>query len=1077
MKRIIILGLLVNLSLFSAQSNDWENPEIIGINKLLPRATAMVYPDIKSALHSPREGSSFYKSLNGVWKFNWVEKPADRPADFYRNDFDASGWDEITVPSNWQLQGYGTPIYLNHPYPFIKNPPYIQDHFNPVGSYRKEFLFPSQWNGRRIILHFDGVESAFYLWINGRKAGYSQGSRTPAEFDITPYLKDGRNLIAAEVYRWSDGSYLECQDFWRLSGIFRDVYLYAAPKMHIRDFEVITDLDENYRDAVLTVKARIENHSEDGASPELEIFLLDAAMEPVGNQPFYKQKSPLISTGEENLITADFSVSSPLKWSAETPNLYHLLMTLRNRAGQILEVQTCRVGFREVEIRGGQLLVNGKPVLLKGVNRHEHDPVTGHYVSTESMLKDIKLMKQFNINAVRTSHYPDHPTWYDLCDQYGIYLIDEANIESHGMGYHPDVTLGNNPEWKKAHLDRIQRMVERDKNHPSVIIWSMGNEAGDGVNFEAASEWIHQRDPSRPVHYERAERRPHVDIVSPMYMRIEGLKEYASEPRTRPLILCEYAHAMGNSVGNLQDYWDVIEAEPQLQGGFIWDWVDQALLKTTSDGREFFAYGGDFGDNWNDGNFLCNGLVQPDRRPNPHYFEVKKVYQYVKVKPLDTASGLFQAHNKHNFINLDYLNISWEMTEDGHTVQEGQVDPIDLPAGGKTELNIPFQKPDPKPGCEYMLKVSFSLKDQARWASRGTVMAWDQFELPFQAEIDSEVDLNALPALEIEEGEQAVAIHGESFEIRIGRESGALESFVFQADPLITRPLLPNFWRAPTDNDEGNSMPARQSAWKTAGFDRVVTDVIVEQTSPAQAAVIVKTKLPPGGSSQIITYTVYGNGDILVDNAFETAMDLPDLPRFGMQMGIPGRFRTMTWYGRGPHESYWDRKTSAAVGLYSGPVSSFIHPYIRPQEVGNRTDVRWGAWTDNEGKGLLVTGRPLLNISAWPFTMMDLERAEHTFELPFRRDLTVNIDFRQMGVGGDNSWGARPHPEYTLSPKSYHYSFRITPLTGDEKSLSDLAKLSQISNLKTQNPEPRTHKITRLKHAVYSKIPAASLRE
>lgn len=1039
MKRIIILGLFVNLSLFSAQSNDWENPEIIGINKLPPHAAAMVYRDVKTALHSPREGSPFYKSLNGKWTFNWVEKPADRPVDFYRIDFDDSCWDDIKVPSNWQLEGYGTPIYLNSPYPFVKNPPFIQKHYNPVGSYRKEFTIPAEWSGRRIVLHFDGVESAFYLWINGEKAGYSQGSRTPAEFDITPYLKDGRNLIAAEVYRWSDGSYLECQDFWRLSGIFCDVYLYTIPRLHIRDYEVMTDLDENYQDAALTVKAWIENHSNSGESPKLEIALLDAAMEPVGNQPFYKKRSPLIPIGEENLITADFSVSSPLKWSAETPNLYHLLLTLRNSSGQILEVQTCRVGFREVEVREGQLLVNGRPVLLKGVNRHEHDPVTGHYVSTESMLKDIKLMKQFNINAVRTSHYPDHPTWYDLCDQYGIYLIDEANIESHGMGYHPDVTLGNNPEWKKAHLDRIQRMVERDKNHPSVIIWSMGNEAGDGINFEAASEWIHQRDPSRPVHYERAESRPHVDIVSPMYMRIEGLKEYASETRTRPLILCEYAHAMGNSVGNLQDYWDVIEAEPQLQGGFIWDWVDQALSKKTSDGREFFAYGGDFGDNWNDGNFLCNGLVQPDRRPNPHFYEVKKVYQYVDVKPVDAAAGLFQVHNKYDFLNLDFLIVSWEMTEDGRVIKEGAMDPIDLPAGGKKDITIPFQPPQPVPGAEYMLKISFSLAGPALWAPKGTVMAWDQFELPFRINTESKVDIASLPALELKNTETELAIHGDAFYIEISKESGALESFIFQDEPLITRPLLPNFWRAPTDNDEGNGMPTRQSVWKTAGFDQVVTEVTASKPAPAQAVVTVKTKLPPGGSVQTITYTVYGNGDILIDNSFEAAMDLPNLPRFGMQMGIPGRFRTMTWYGRGPHESYWDRKTSAAVGLYSGFISSLIHPYIRPQEVGNRTDVRWGAWTDEEGKGLLVAGRPLLSISAWPFTMWALERAEHTFELHSSRYMTINIDWKQMGVGGDNSWGARPHPEYTLPPKSYRYSFRITPLTGNE-SLSDVSE-------------------------------------
>ncbi|MCJ7580135.1 MAG: beta-galactosidase, partial [Candidatus Aminicenantes bacterium] len=528
------------------------------------------------------------------------------------------------VPSNWQMEGYGIPIYLNHPYPFKKNPPYIQHEYNPVGSYRTEFEIPESWGNRQVFLNFDGVESAFYLWINGQKVGYSQGSRTPAEFNVTQYLKPGKNILAAEVYRWSDGSYLECQDFWRLSGIFRDVYLHSAPQVHIRDFEVITDLDENYTHSNLKVITKITNYSLSSQNVQLELSIRDNKGLPIGRDPFIKDTIENFPSGEGKKITIETIVQNPAKWSAESPTLYTLLLVLRDMDGNILEVESSRFGFREVAMKNGQLLVNGIPVLLKGVNRHEHDPITGHYVSEASMIQDIKLMKQFNLNAVRTSHYPNTPLWYDLCDEYGIYLIDEANIESHGMGYRPDTTLGNNPEWEDAHMERIIRMVERDKNHPSVIIWSMGNEAGDGVNFEACSAWIHERDSQRPVHYERAGQRAHVDIVSPMYMRIEGLIKYASQPQDRPLILCEYAHAMGNSVGNLQDYWDVIEREPQLQGGFIWDWVDQALARTTSDGRPFFAYGGDFGDNFNDGNFLCNGLIQPDRTPNPHFYEVKK---------------------------------------------------------------------------------------------------------------------------------------------------------------------------------------------------------------------------------------------------------------------------------------------------------------------------------------------------------------------------------------------------------------------------------------------------------------------
>jgi len=658
------------------------------------------------------------------------------------------------------------------------------------------------------------------------------------------------------------------------------------------------------------------------------------------------------------------------------------------------------------------------------------------------MIKDIVLMKRFNINAVRTSHYPDTPQWYDLCDSYGLYLIDEANIESHGMGYRPDITLGNNPEWKDAHLDRIIRMVERDKNHPSVVIWSMGNEAGDGINFEAGSEWIHKRDSQRPVHYERAVMKPHVDIFSPMYARIETLVRYASEPQTRPLILCEYAHAMGNSVGNLQDYWDVIERERQLQGGFIWDWVDQALARTTSDSRFFFAYGGDFGDNFNDGNFLCNGLIQPDRQPNPHFYEVKKVYQFVKAEPVDPVNGTFRIRNKYDFITLDFLDIAWELTADGRSLEKGKLPRLNLPPKMSEEVNIPFTKPEAEPGVEYMIKIDFSLAENHLWAEKGYILAWDQLEIPLDCPPLLPVDLQGIPGLKLEENQTAYTIAGQIFQIRIGKDSGALESFEFQGKELISRPLVPNFWRAPTDNDEGNRMPERLSVWRTAGADRIVVDLDVQQPHPSQIRIKAEFLLPAGKSELSTIYSVYGSGDIVVENAFNPGMELPELPRFGMQMRVPEDYGTLTWYGRGPHESYWDRKTGAAVGLYSGPVGEQIHPYIRPQEVGNKSDVRWATLTNNEGIGLLVVGDPLLSISVWPFTIQDLEQAEHTFELSRRNFLTFNVDYKQMGVGGDNSWGARPHDEYLLPARPYSYRFRITPLSGKEESIVELLKRS-----------------------------------
>jgi len=1037
---VLVIFLLITQVL---AQHDWENQNMIGQNKEPTHATLMVFPDKESAQRGDRRASPFYKSLNGRWKFNWVNKPANRSVDFYKPDYDVSAWDSIEVPSNWQMQGYGIPIYLNIPYAFKKNPPFIQNDYNPVGSYRTEFTIPQKWNNRQVFINFDGVESAFYLWINGEKVGYSQGSRTPAEFDITEYLKNGTNILAAEVYRWSDGSYLECQDFWRLSGIFRNVYLFSTPLVHIRDFEVQCQLDEEYQNATLNVKTWVRNFSDKPTEDlRVEISLLDIEDKLVGSEVLMYKDLSKIDAGDEKAVEMTVDVTNPSKWSAEQPSLYKVILCLKNNDGEVLEYESCQFGFRKVEINDGQLLVNGVPILVKGVNRHEHDPVTGHYVNEESMITDIKLMKQFNINAVRTSHYPNDPRWYELCDQYGLYLIDEANIESHGMGYHPDVTLGNNPEWEKAHLDRIVSLVERDKNHPSVIIWSMGNEAGDGCNFEAASRWIHERDPSRPVHYERAEDRPHVDIYSPMYDFIDDLKRYASKPQDRPLILCEYAHAMGNSVGNLQDYWDVIESEKHLQGGFIWDWVDQALWKTTSDGRKFFAYGGDYGDNFNDGNFLCNGLVQPDRRPNPSLYEVKKVYQYVKVTAVKPLAGVFKVKNKYDFLSLGFLNISWELAADGHGIQNGELSKIDMAAKQVREIVIPFTKPELKPGTECMLTITFSLSQDTPWAQRGHVVAWDQFRLPFKVPESPKVSLSTMADLEVNKTADKVVIACNNFSIKINRNSGAIESYRFQDKQLITNPLIPNYWRVPIDNDIGNGMPTRLAVWRMAGQTRIVETIDVRQPAKQRVEIEVKFKIPAGGSIQTILYTVYGSGVVVVDNNFSPGMTLPDLPRFGMQVGINGEFNTIKWYGRGPQETYWDRKTGAAVGIYSSAVKDQIHPYIRPQECSNKTDVRWLTLTNEQNVGILIVGMPNLSISTWPFSMDDLERANHTFELPRRENLTVNIDHKQMGVGGDNSWGARTHPEYCLPAKPYQYKFRLTPLTGTEDSIEKLVRVS-----------------------------------
>lgn len=1012
--------------------NDWENPAVFGVGKEPPHATLMVFADEQSALRGARQDSEFHRSLNGRWKFHWARRPDDRPQDFYHPEFDDRAWDEIAVPGNWQLQGYDIPIYLNQEYPFRKDPPRIQRDFNPVGSYRREFEVPAAWTGRQVFLHFAGVESAFYVWVNGTRVGYSEDSRTPAEFNITRRLRPGKNVLAVEVYRWSDGSYLECQDFWRLSGIFRDVYLFSTPPVHIRDFELTGGLADDYRSGIVRVRAWVRNYGDEAAGPHrVQVRVLDDSLRPARPLCVLEGATGRMAPGAEAVVGLQAAVPDPRRWSAEEPNLYPVLLVLSDARGRPLEVERGNLGFRRVEVREGKLLVNGARIFVKGVNRHEHDPDTGHYVTPQSMTADIRLMKQSNINTVRTSHYPDDPAWYELCDRYGLYLIDEANIESHGMGYDPAVTLGNNPEWLAAHLDRAQRMVERDKNHPSVIIWSMGNEAGDGVNFEAVSAWMHRRDPTRPVMYERARERPHVDLVTPMYMRIEGLLRYAAQPRTRPLILCEYAHAMGNSVGNLQDYWDVIERENYLQGGCIWDWVDQGLRRTTSDGRPFFAYGGDFGDLPNDGNFLCNGLVQPDRRPNPHLHEVRKVYQSIKITGADLARGAVRVRNAYDIIGLGSFDIAWELSADGEVVQKGGLPRIALGPGREQVLEIPFSRPDPAPGAEYRLKLSFVLAHAAPWAEPGHVVAWEQFLLPLSAPPPPQPELASMPALRLEETAESVTVAGSDWQAVISRTRGVLTSWEFRGRKLLAAPLVPNFWRVPTDNDIGNGMPVRQGIWRTAGDDRRLRAFSVEQPQPQLVRAAADFDLPAGKSALRLVYSISGDGSIVVESSFRPGMELVDLPRFGMQASVPGTLQNMRWYGRGPQETYRDRKSGAAFGIYSGKVADQVHPYIRPQETGNKTDVRWAALTDEAGEGLLVVGERELNFSAWPYTMRDLERARHTYELPVRNTVTVNIDLDQMGVGGDDSWGARPHPEYTLPAQPYSYRFRLSPICGD----------------------------------------------
>lgn len=1028
---------------------DWENPAVIGRNKEPAHCTYIPYADREAALKNDAARSPYYVSLNGSWRFHWSRKPADRPLDFYRDDFDISQWDEIPVPSNWELLGYGVPIYTDVDYPFPARPPHIPHDYNPVGSYRRNFTVPDSWQERQVFLHFGSVKSAMYLWVNGKEIGYSQGSKIPAEFNITQYLREGDNTLAVEVYRWSDGAYLEGQDYWKISGIERDVFIYSNPQVMIRDFFVVGDLDEDYSDGNLMVRVEVKHYLK--KPPEVihvQMELFNADGQAIFQEPAVKKVE--FRGLDRAEVCFERSVEKPLKWTAETPNLYSLLLTLKDQSGNNLEVISCKTGFRKVEIKGGQLLVNGVPITIRGVNRHEHEPETGRVVSEKYMMRDIQLMKQFNINAVRTSHYPNTPRWYEICDQYGLYVIDEANIESHGMGYAPERTLGNNPEWKEAHLDRTIRMVERDKNHPCIIIWSLGNEAGDGVNFEATYAWIKKRDPTRPVQYEQAGMRSHTDIICPMYRQIHHLEEYLRKGLNgRPLIMCEYAHAMGNSLGNLQDYWDFFEKHREIQGAFIWDWVDQGLLKKNEEGEEFWAYGGDFGSSGtpSDKNFCINGLVFPNRELHPHIWEAKKVYQPVRVRALDLKEGRIEVFNRYNFAQLDDVDMYWTVVGDENKIAKGI---LSLPNIGPhssqiLEVSLPGLKPEP--GVEYFLNLSFRLKTEKPLFPQDFEIAWEQFKLPWY-EPSPLFSLKKALKLRLEDLGQAVCIRGKYFSVELEKKSGEITSLVYRDTQFIRTGLVPYFWRAPTDNDFGWDMPHRLNIWREAGGQRRVVDFKFTRINPQVIQIDVTAELLSGDAIYYTTYRIYGSGDIIVENRFlPRRSDLPEMPRFGMRMTLPAEFDRISWYGRGPHENYWDRRSGAAVGVYRGKVMDQYHPYIRPQENGNKTDVRWVALTNSKGTGLLAVGRPLLNISAHHFLDEDFDpglekQQRHTYHLKKRELVHLKLDYRQMGVGGDTSWGerARPHPEYRIPVREYSYSFRLRPFSRQKETPLELSR-------------------------------------
>jgi beta-galactosidase/beta-glucuronidase len=1018
---------------------DWENPQLLQRNREAARATLIPYTDEATALAGEPGASPNYKLLNGCWQFYYAPSPEALPVDFKGVEYDPDGWETTPVPSNWQMQGYGTPVYTNVAYPYPVDPPRVpQD--NPVGVYRRIFDLPAEWGDKQVFLNFEGVNSGFHVYLNGRQVGYSQGAHLPSEFNITSYLQLRENTLVVQVFQCTDGSYLEDQDFWRLSGLFRDVYLTARPRVHLRDVTVTTTFDEQYRDAVLKLRVNVKNCDREASGYRVQARLLDAAGQAAGEAD---PGAVDIAAGAETTAAAQAAVSAPRQWSAEDPYLYALLVSLFDSDGKLLEVVKVNAGFRQVEIREGQLWVNGRSIKLKGVNRHDSHPDLGHAVSLESMVEDVVLMKQHNVNTVRTSHYPNDPRFLDLCDEYGLYVIDETDVETHGMGHTGNLSaLSDDPAWQEAYVERAVRMVERDKNHPSVIMWSLGNESGYGRNHVAMARWMHENDPTRPVHYEGAtgwgnpEKQDNavvVDVVSVMYPTVARLLEEGTKTDDpRPFFMCEYAHAMGNGPGNLREYWEAIYDHPRLIGGCVWEWVDHGIRQTTDTGEEWFAYGGDFGDKPNDGNFCIDGLCYPDRRPHTGLVEYKKVIEPVRVEAVDLAAGKVRIHNLHAFLSLAHLRGRWSVVQDGEVMlQQGELPALDIPAGESREVTLPFTLPEPQPGSEYLLNLTFTLAGDASWAPAGFEVAWAQLALPVKAAAQI-ISLKSMSELALRESAKEIAINGEEMLLTFDRRQGTLSRWEYQGMPLLLAGPRLNVWRAPTDNDVHLA-----KEWRAAGLDRLIHRIdrveVIRQLPQAVEveieAMLAGYSLPPA-FRVCYRYTLYGSGEIIIRTRVTPAGKLPNLPRVGLQMRLPGELDQFSWYGRGPHESYVDKQQSARVGVYAGSVAEQYEPYVFPQENGNKSDARWAAVTDQRGMGLLAAGMPLLNVSVHHFTPEDFTAAKHTFDLCPRDETILHLDYRHGGLGS-NSCGPGPLEQYLLKPEEMEFSVRLKPFTGD----------------------------------------------
>lgn len=1028
MKRQLLTCCLAMCSLATmAQHDEWKNPEINAVNRAPMHTNYFAYSSSEEAAKADKENSSNFMTLNGIWKFNWVKNADARPTDFYRTDYNDKGWGQMKVPGVWEMNGYGDPIYVNVGYAwrsqYKNNPPYVPIENNHVGSYRKEIIIPAEWSGKEIFAHFGSVTSNMYLWVNGKYVGYSEDSKLEAEFNLTKYLKPGKNLIAFQVFRWCDGTYLEDQDFFRYSGVGRNCYLYSRNKKYIQDIRVTPDLDSNYTNGTLNVALNLNG------SGTVELNLTDPAGKSVAT-------AQVNGNGQKSVV---MDVSNPEKWTAETPNLYTLTATLKN-GSNTLEVIPVKVGFRKIELKGGQILVNGQPVLFKGADRHEMDPDGGYVVSRERMLQDILRMKQLNINAVRTCHYPDDNLWYDLCDQYGIYVVAEANIESHGMGYGKE-TLAKNPSYKKAHMERNQRNIQRGYNHPSIIFWSLGNEAGYGPNFEQCYTWIKNEDKTRAVQYEQAGTNEFTDIFCPMYYDYDACKKYSEGNIDKPLIQCEYAHAMGNSQGGFKEYWDLIRKYPKYQGGFIWDFVDQSNHWKNKDGIDIYGYGGDFNKyDASDNNFNDNGLISPDRRPNPHAHEVGYFYQSIWTTPGDLSKGEIKVYNENFFRDLSAYYMEWQLLANGEVMQTGVVQDLNVAPQQTATLKLNLNTEKICPCKELLLNVTYKLKAAETLMPAGSTVAYDQLTIrPYTAKAlelknqkASNLDI-VVPVIK-DNDHNYLIVEGENFIIEFNKHNGYLSRYEADGMQLLNpgAQLTPNFWRAPTDNDYGAGLQHRYAVWKNPGLKLTSLKQSIENE---QAIVQAEYEMKAVKGKLFLTYVINNEGAVKVTQKMEAGKEekVSDMFRFGMQMQMPENFNEVEYYGRGPVENYADRNHSTLIGKYRQTVAEQFYPYIRPQETGTKTDLRWWRVLNISGNGLQFVGDAPFSASALNYSIESLDDGvqkdqRHSPEVAKAPFTNLCIDKVQMGLGCVNSWGTLPLEKYRVPYQDYEFSFILTPV-------------------------------------------------